>query len=122
MATLKELLAAKNAARRVGGGDSTSPPPVEKTPVANGRDDFDPRELASMKQGQNIPDEWPGAETADHFWKEAYTAFATEMAIVVEDAPSCYAWLAVVRKDKNARPILLARLPLANGFTPGDPF
>ena len=122
MATLKELLAAKNAARRVGGGDSTSAPPVEKTPVANGRDDFDPRELASMKQGQNIPDEWPGAETADHFWKEAYTAFATEMAIVVEPAPSAYAWLAVVRKDKIARPILLARLPLANGFNPADPF
>lgn len=121
MATLKELLAAKNN-RRVGGGDSTAPPPAEKAPVANIGDELDPRELASMTQGQNIPDEFPGTGTDDHFWKQAYTAFATEMAIVVEPAPSAYAWIAVVRKEKNARPILLARLPLATGFNPADPF
>lgn len=122
MPTLKELLAAKSASRRVGGGTSTGAPPQEKMPVANATDDLDPRELASMKQGQSIPDEFPGAGTDDHFWKQAYSAFATELAIVMEPAPSAYAWIAVVRKEKNARPILLSRLPLANGFTPGDPF
>jgi hypothetical protein len=122
MPTLKELLAAKNAARRVGGGSGTSARPEQKMPIANAEDDLDPRELASEKPGQNLPDEWPGAGEDDFFWKQAYTAFATELAIVREPAPSAYGWIAVVRKEKNARPILLARLPLAGGFNPADPF
>lgn len=120
--TLKEILAEKNASRRVGGGSATSALPEQKMPVANAEDDLDPRELASEKPGQNLPDEWPGSETDDFFWKQAYTAFATELAIVREPAPSAYGWIAVIRKEKNARPILLARLPLAAGFRPDEPF
>ena len=137
MATLKELLAARNKAAAgapvVGAAPGKEPAREETNPAsrcgvardrhcnlalaAGGLRD-DGRELGAV-DGQSLPDEWPGAGTGDFDWKRAYGAFSSELAIVVEPAPSGYAWLAVARKDAPGKPLLLARLPL-HSAVPGE--
>lgn len=125
MATLKELL----AKRKAGGpapvlGSKVEKPVNPPTPnrqagmpwhtnpsLERGGMRDEGRELGAV-DGQTIPDEWPGAGTGDFDWKQAYGAFAAEMCVVMEPAPSGWAWLAIGRKDRPGRPLLLARLPL----------
>ena len=127
MATLNEILA-KRKVQRAAAATATAKPAADIEPIrpvresmpvhTGGEVEMVGRELQSPEAGENLPDEWPGNGTDDYLWKQAYSGFASELRII-PDIASGWCWLAVVRQDKAARPILLCKLRFEPRF-PGE--
>jgi hypothetical protein len=80
----------------------------------------EPRELGAMEPGERIPMQHAPEGTPEAAWISAAHSFETSLCIIMEPAPSPYAWLAVSRP--KSPPILLHRLPLENLTHVNNPF
>ena len=82
----------------------------------------EPRELAEMEPGEQVPMDHPQDPTDKEAaaWFTACHAFDSKLAIVLEPSPSPFAWIAVEQAGRN--PILILRLPLLNRPSNATPF
>ena len=132
MATLKELLAAKQAAAAAAKPAPTEPTTPTPPPAAQatglvirpaaaaplsaaGPTQPETRPLGDTSAAAaDIPFEFASEKSseAERLWLEARRLPETELGIYIEPEPSRHAWLAIDLKEDRGRLLLLQRLPL----------
>jgi hypothetical protein len=133
MASLKELLAAKQSAA----ASAPKPAPVVAAPAAPGivirpsapapaaEAKPEPRPLGEPSaQAADVPFEFASEKPSEaaRLWLAARQVPHSQLGIYLEPPPSCFAWLALDLPEDRGRLILLHRLPLLFKRTGDVPF